>query len=251
MEKNIPLKIEELSTENDDKHRITSPSEIKSLMHDIAKSEDRVALYYNHGNNHLQTTLLAVDDACLWLKRNQDDANNINITESDELILVGSHFNVKIQFTVNKCEYLMYQGQPALRLPLPNSLYRLQRRDYYRLTAPVVNPLQCVIGTDKKSPITKTQEFTIMDISCGGVGLTCKETGVELTPGKSYANCIIDLPGVGTIRGTIEVRNLVLLTFASGLTQKRAGCQFNNLSEQSIILLQRYVTNMQRMKSKN
>jgi c-di-GMP-binding flagellar brake protein YcgR len=155
-----------------------------------------------------------------------------------------------LQFTVNHAVSTVYQDRPAFYLALPDSLYRLQRREYFRLTTPVVNPLRCVIAGN---PLTKKQprEFILMDVSCGGVGLLCLETDIDLTPGQSYSDCQIELPELGTIKATIEVRNLVLVTLKSGTTQRRAGCEFKNLEGSSIILLQRYVTNMQRAQGKS
>jgi c-di-GMP-binding flagellar brake protein YcgR len=249
MEKDIPLKIEIISKEQDDKLRITSPNEIKFVMHYIAEKGNRVALYYGNENDFILTTLLAVDDAGLWLEQSKNEPDKSSVTESSKLIFVSSHLHIKVQFTANKVKSMEYQGRPAFYLPLPDSLYRLQRREYFRLTTPVANPLRCVIA-DKPSPKKQSREFVIMDVSCGGVGLICMETDTDVTPGQSYLNCQIELPELGSIRATIEVRNLVLLTLQSGVTQRRAGCEFKNLDGAAIILLQRYVTNMQRANSK-
>jgi len=249
MEKDIPLKIEVLSKEKDEKLRISSQKEIKFVMQYIADRGNRVALYYDKEKDFILTTLLAVGDTGFWLEQSRNNTDNRCVAESNQLIFVSSHLQNKVQFTVNQANSVMYQGLPAFYLPLPDSIYRLQRRDYYRLATTMTDPLHCVIA-GKPSPDIKPREFIIMDISCGGVGLTCTETDVELTPGQSFPDCRIELPELGMIRGTIEVKNLVTLPSKSGNTLKRAGCEFKNLDGASIILLQRYVTNMQRTKTK-
>lgn len=251
MAQDIPLKIEILSEENDGQHRITSAKEIEFVMHYIAEKGTRVALYYDDANNFILTTLLGADHTGLWLEQSPNDSDNQRIAASNKLVFVSSHFKVKVQFTADHASSVSYRGYPAFFLPLPDDLYRLQRREYFRLMTPVVSPLRCVIGAGKEPQAKRPQEFVIMDISCGGVGLTCKETDAELTPGASYPDCQIDLPGVGTIRGTIEVKNLVSLTSETGHTQLRAGCEFINLDGASAILLQRYVNNIQREKAKS
>ncbi len=245
MENDIPLRIEILS---DDNHRISSPNEIRSVMHSIAEKGNRVALYYNDGNDFILTTILAVDNAGLWLEQSRSAADNRRVAESNRLVFVSSHQQIKVQFVASQASSELYQGHAAFHLPLPDSLYRLQRREYYRLLTPVTKPLRCVI-VKKDIPGTKPLEFVIMDISCGGVGLTCMESDTELTPGSSYPDCTIELPGIGTIKGMIEVKNLVELTSQSGTAYKRAGCEFKNIDRASTILLQRYVTNMQRTRS--
>lgn len=252
MEKDVPLKIEMLSKETDDDHRIFSKNEIKFVLQHIAEKGNRVALYFDNQNNFILTTLLAVDDTGLWLEQSPNEADNKMVAESKRLVFVSSHLQIKVQFTANQASNRMYQGQAAILLPFPDSIYRLQRRAYYRLATPMINPLRCLL-TKKDTPQStkqKSREFVIMDISCGGVGITCMETDTELTPGQSYTDCQIELPDLGTIRGTLEVKNLVVLTAKSGTIHRRAGCEFKNLDGASVILLQRYVTNMQRVQSK-
>ncbi|TAN52117.1 MAG: flagellar brake protein [Methylococcaceae bacterium] len=245
MEKDIPLKIEILSGGDNDRHRIVSAKEIEFVLHCIAEKRSRVALYYGNENDFILTTVLGVDNTGLWLEKSPSDADNRRIAGSGKLVFVGSHSQVKIQFTASRASDAEYHGYPAFYFQLPESIYRLQRREYYRLIAPVSEPLRCVIATGK-TPAMRPREMTIMDISVGGIGLACAETDIELVPGTSYPDCQINLPGMGAISGTIEVKNLVLLTSPSGHTHKRAGCEFKNLDSQSIVLIQRYVTNMQR-----
>lgn len=249
MEKNIPLKIEIFSSEDDDRHRITSAKEIEFILHNIAEKQARVALYYGDTNDFILVTLLGADNRGLWLEQSPKESDNRRVTESRKLIFVSSHLQVKVQFTTNRAVSVDYQGYPAFYITLPDHIYRLQRREYYRLATPTNTPLRCIIPGGKV-PAKKPHELTIMDISGGGVGLTCAETDVELVPGESYPDCRIDLPEVGTIKGTIEVRNLMVLTSPSGHTHKRAGCAFKNLDGQSVIMLQRYITNMQRTRSR-
>lgn len=251
MAKEIHLKIEILSGVDDDRHRVTSAKEIEFVMHHIAEKRTRIALYFDDANDFILTTLLAADDTGLWLEQSPNDSDNKRIAESNRLVFVSSHFQAKVQFTADRASSVSYQGYPAFFLPLPTSLYRIQRREYFRLMTPVNKPLRCVIGASKVTSPKQLHEFIIMDISCGGVGLTCKETDTELIPGASYPDCQIDLPEVGTIKGTIEVRNLVTLTSESGQIQRRAGCEFKNLDGASAMLLQRYITYIQRVNAKS
>jgi c-di-GMP-binding flagellar brake protein YcgR len=247
MEKDISLNIEILSEEEDEKQRISSQNEIRFVMQYIAEKGNRVALYYGNEKDFILTTIIATDEDGLWLEQSPHPSSNLRVANSDRLIFVSSHLQIKVQFTASKASSVKYREQPAFYLPLPDSLYRLQRREYFRLTTPLINPLKCII--DKKAAGHNPLEFIIMDISCGGVGLTCMESDTDLAPGVSYPDCRIELPELGVIKGTIVVKNLVTLTTRSGIVQRRAGCEFRNLDGASTILLQRYVTSMQRTRS--
>ncbi|MEQ1675028.1 MAG: flagellar regulator YcgR PilZN domain-containing protein [Candidatus Nitrotoga sp.] len=248
MEKDIPLNIEIFSGEDNEKYRLTSAKEIKFVLRTIAVKGFRVALYYGGADDFILTTVLGVDDTGVWLEQSSNSSDNQRITESSKLVFVTSHLQIKIQFASNHVHSTVYENCAAFYLPLPDSLYRLQRREYYRLKIPAHNPLCCVIP-DATPHEKQLREFIIMDISCGGVGLICAETDSEITVGETYVNCLIDLPEVGKISGTIVVKNLFLFSMESGHTQKHAGCEFKNLDGAATLLLQRYVMNMQRTKA--
>lgn len=248
METDILFKIEVLSSERDDQYRLTREREILFVLRGIAAKKSRIALYYNDTNDFILTTLLAADSTGIWLEQSNNGAQNRQIVSSEKLIVVGSHGQVKIQFTAEKPSETVYQDCASFHLPLPSHLYRLQRREYFRLIAPVEHPLHCIIKPNRP-PATLPRAVTIMDISGGGVGLTCAENDTELVPGLTYPNCEIELPEEGRITGSIEVKNLVVLTDADGNAIKRAGCQFHDLESSDTIKLQRYVNNMQRNKA--
>ncbi|MGC2166134.1 MAG: flagellar regulator YcgR PilZN domain-containing protein [Gallionella sp.] len=248
MEQDIPLRIEIISEPEDSRLRIDSAKEVEFVLQQIATRKTRVALYYDELNDFLLTTVLGINRTGLWLEQSQNEAENERIAKSGKLVFVSSQLKVKVQFTSPLASNVLYLGIPAIFLPFPQSLYRLQRREYFRLLAPVVDPLRCVIAAAEVPAANQSLEFVIMDISCGGVGLTCKETGTELTPGISYPSCQIELPEVGTIKGRLDVKNLVILTSATGKTVHRAGCEFKNLDGTSAILLQKYITQVQRLR---
>lgn len=247
MKKDTPLIIEKLSSSEAEEFRIVSAKEIELVLRNVAKNGPHVALYYGDTAYFILTILLHVDSTGLWLEQSPNSASNKRIIESDDLVCVCSHLNIKVQFTAHHASAAEYQGYPAFYLPLPDSIYRVQYRNSFRISPPPSAPLRCVIPTDE--PQKKRQiEVMITDISVGGVKISCAENDIELEEGKVYENCQIRLPDLGTISVTITVRSLVLLTTKSGQILKRAGCQFQKLDGATSILLQRYVNNVQRIK---
>jgi len=245
------MKYETLSRSEENEHGIVSTKEMISILKHIAENATRVALDCIDGSCFAMTTILGVNDKGLWLEQSTNEQDNKRILESKDLIFVSTHLQVKVQFTAMQARSMEYQGYSAFYLPLPKCIYRLQRRDSFRIDIQPAKPLRCAIPTDKlksNQPCLKSNqpcEVNLMDISAGGMKLTCVETDIELVQGQTYENCQIKLPDLGTISATVIVRSLFSLSTKSGHTIKRAGCQFINLSTASNILLQRYVNNMQ------
>ncbi|MDD2916207.1 MAG: flagellar brake protein [Gallionella sp.] len=242
------MRYENLSRREENEHGIVSAKEIVSILKHLVANATRVALYYVDGSCFVLTTLLGVSDKGLWLEQAANGHDNQRILESGDLLLVSTHLDVKVQFAANQVRDMEFQGYSAFHLPLPKCIYRLQRRESFRFDIPSAKPLRCVIPADDPN-YGQSCEVSLMDISIGGMKLTCAEGEIELVQGQTYENCQIKLPEIGTINVTIIVRSLFSLTTQSGQAIKRAGCQFVNLGGASNILLQRYINNMQRLKN--
>jgi c-di-GMP-binding flagellar brake protein YcgR len=242
--KEIPLKIELFSSDEENEYLITNPKEIISILSTIAQRKSRVALYYNEGNSMVLTMILAADENGVWIDAASNPLDNRHIERSNRIVFVSTHNQAKVQFVASSAMLGTYENAPAFLLSLPRKLLRLQRRDYYRLVTPETQALKCIIRPiPDKAHIQ--HEITVMDISIGGVALVCEASGIELQPGMVYENCEIELPDVGTVEATIEVKNTFEITDRNGHVKRRAGCVFVKPSGPTTMLLQRYVAQMQ------
>jgi flagellar brake protein len=242
--KEIPLKIELFSSDEENDYLISNPKEIVSVLQAIAQRKSRVALYYNEGNSMVLTMILAADEHGVWIDASSNPHDNRVIERSKRIIFVSTHNQAKVQFIAGDVILGTFEDAPAFSLGLPRKLLRLQRRDYYRLVTTEHGALKCIIRPiPDKAHIQHV--VTIMDISIGGVALVCEQTGVELRPGMLYEHCLIDLPGVGNLEAAIEVRNTFEITDRKGNIMRRAGCVFVKPDGRTTMLLQRYVAQMQ------
>lgn len=241
----VPLKIELFSGSEDNRFLVHSKKEIQFILHAIAQKGARVALYYDEGNSFILTTLLGVDEQGIWLEPSLNSRDNLRLIQSKKIIFISSHHQIKVQFVAHRAEPVQYKQVPAIYLPLPDTLMRIQRRDYYRLVTPAANPLKCIIPA-QHAHVSQKREMVIMDISGGGIALVCETEDTELIPGKIYSDCKIHLPDNTTIIATIEVRNSFSITSQTGHIRKRVGCRFVNLDGKMEIRLQRYITQQQK-----
>jgi c-di-GMP-binding flagellar brake protein YcgR len=242
--KEIPLKIELFSNDEENDYLVSNPKEIVSILQTIALRKSRVALYYNDGNSMVLTMILAADENGVWVDASANPLDNRHIELSKRIVFVSTHNQAKVQFVASDAVLGLYEDSPAFSLALPRKLLRLQRRDYYRLVTPEQGALKCIIRpVPAKAHIL--HEVTVMDISIGGVALICEESGVELKPGMVYEHCQINLPEVGIVETTIEVKNSFEVTDRNGNVRRRAGCVFVKPDGKTSMLLQRYVAQMQ------
>lgn len=244
MSKEPVLTIEKFRDGEESKFLIRSPKEIQLTLHAIAQKKTIGLLYFDNGERFFKTLLLAVNERGLWLDVGPDVDDNNLILHSNSITFVTMHHGAKVQFACHQIQSATYAAHLSFYCTLPPSIVRLQRRDYFRLPTSHVAPLKCIIAP---APAISPHplEVTIMDISLGGIALTCKENNVTLQEGEIYPDCQIELPGIGTLVVTIQVKNLFDVTSLGGAVTKHAGCEFIKMDGNISMLLQRYVGMMQ------
>ena len=248
MSQEIPLTIEKFYNDEEDKFLIYSKKEIQLILQAIAQKKSRAILYFDGGKQFIPTLLLDADPEGMWLDVGPSEEGNTQILSSNDITLVSMYHHAKVQLASAQIFLASYAGHPAFYMRLPEKMLRLQRREYFRLPISGDAPLKCIVPVDPalSEKSSKPDEVTIMDISVGGIALICKEHNIKLEAGQSYPDCRINLPGIGTLVVTIQVKNLFDVTAKNGVITKHAGCEFMQLNGQMSMLLQRYIAQMQR-----
>src|SRR5215510_758750 len=229
---------------DDGKYRVHGLVEIAFILRTIMKSGGLVTAYFGRGTDFIMTAVLAVDcdNDYVILDAGSDAALNERLLREQHLNVVSSQDGVKIEFESQGIEATSFEGRLAFRIPFPDSLIKLQRREFYRLSTPLLNPLKCRI------PIAKgiVAEAVVGDISLGGVSLIGEDPRLPLEPGAVYENCRIQLSDLGVIETKLVVRNSFPMTLRNGTVSKRTGCAFLDMPPQQQALIQRYITRLER-----
>lgn len=221
--------------------------EILFTLRALAAAGDRVTVYFNEGRDFLLTVVLAADNDGVVLDYGGDEATNSRAQSAGRLICITSHEKVRVQFVLHGLKVHDFDGRPAFLAPLPESVLRLQRREFFRLATPLINPVKCRIpvAATKETPAA-TVDATVLDISGGGMALAKPPQSLLLSIGQQYAGCRIDLPEVGVLVATLEIRSIFDVPLRSGAMSTRIGCRFVDLPGQMLTLVQRYIIKVER-----
>lgn len=230
--------------QDDGKYRIYARVEIAFILRSIMKSSALVTAYFGHSKDFVVTAILEVDaDAgSIIIDSGSNPVLNERVLRGQQLSVVSSQDGVKVEFEVQQVEAASFEGRLAFRIPFPGSLIKLQRREFYRLMAPLLNPLKCQIPVPG-GPVIET---VVGDISLGGVSLMGEHQGLDLQLGTIYENCRILLPELGVIQTKLMVRNSFPMTLRSGAVIKRTGCAFLDLPSSQQAMIQRYIIRLER-----
>lgn len=218
--------------------------EIVFILRAVMEKTELVSAHFNRGEDFILTSIIEVDPdkEFVFLDLGANEEQNQKILGSEKIIFVTAHDKVKVQFVTGKVEKARLEGRDVLRTALPKSLINLQRREFYRVTTPIIHPLKCIILMGDKSKI----EVMVADISIGGIGVVLPPAGVEVEAGAQFKECRVALPEIGNLLAAMEIRNVFEVTLKNGSKTKRAGCQFVNLSANMQSMIQRYIIKVER-----
>lgn len=231
--------------EEQERYLIHSRLEIQRVLNELRKRPDIITAYFNQGKEYLLTAVLDVlpDRDLVVLDYGPDEKQNQRALDGGRLVCVTKHDNIDIKFTCDDLKRARYQGGQVFAAPLPASLYRLQRREYFRVSMPSVNPVLCEIPREgEEEPLA----LPLVDLSVGGVGLLDREQRLDTETRAPLPGCRIELPGFGALHCDLEVRNIVPLPGRDGRGKaRRIGCAFGSLSMDQHVMVQRYIHKVQ------
>jgi len=229
------------------RYLLENPNEIMYVLRDLAAENDKITVYFNEGKDFLLTTIIALDDEGIVFDFGSSQDMNRRAVEARKFHCVASQNKVRVQFQVGRLTKIDYEGSPAFRSPLPVSLLRLQRREFYRLISPIARPLKCTIPLKPGSALQKESiDVNVIDIGGGGLGIAATPADFPFETGTTFENCRIDLPEIGIVTATLQLKSLFDITLRSGALVKRAGCQFVKLPGAMLTLIQRHIIKIER-----
>lgn len=224
-----------------DRFRVDSRMEIVRVLGDLARTMQLVTAYFNEGNDFILTSVLRLDDenSRLVLDYGPDEALNQRLLNARRVLFVTRHHQVRVQFNSETVQKANYQGGPAFVIPLPASIIRIQRREYYRQATPIGRHL----NLSMIDPDGHTFSAHIVDISIGGIGIIEPPEGRQCgwEAGTVVPHCRIELPEEGVIQADVEIRNRYQVESPPGTPVYRVGCRLLRLDSRSNAAILRYI----------
>ncbi len=236
-------KTELAEVEEHDKYLLQSRPQIVAVLRDLSKRTPFITAYLSGGKQYLLTTVLAVlpDRDLVVLDYGQDEKVNERALSEGEMLCVTKMDNISIKFRVNELRKARYQGEVVFAAAIPDALHRPQRREFFRVSTPIVNPITCHVDESEIGQL----ELRVVDISCGGLCLVDENLGHRYTDGGVLRDCRIELGEFGIIEVDLEIRNSFKQTRKDDSEIQRIGCRFLQLNNDINNKLQRYIHKLQ------
>jgi c-di-GMP-binding flagellar brake protein YcgR len=239
--------ISDSDMENWHDFEVGSRREIIALLRSIGEKNQLIRMLVRGESDVCVTSILEVDGegGNVILDCSISPDQNRRILGARKLSFETTLDKIRIMFSGEQIEATTFEGSPAFKMPLPATLVRLQRREFYRMATPVSSPVLAMIPQPAELG-GGSKAFPLADISCGGIAILDNSLVLGDTIGKVYGDCRIELPEIGTITTGLQIRNSLDLTLLNNKTNRRLGCQFVDLPRASLNAVQRYITKLER-----
>jgi c-di-GMP-binding flagellar brake protein YcgR len=158
-----------------------------------------------------------------------------------------SHFHaspdgVRVEFATPTPRETSFEGQPAFEADFPEVLFYVQRREYFRVNGPILDPYICSGRLPEGGPF----RFDVQDLSLGGVGMrTTDERVAQLQLGALLPETELSLGALGKLSVDLELVSTRAVTQPNGTQRYQLGFRFVTLPGNAENTLQRLITQLE------
>lgn len=224
--------------------------EIVQLMQALVEKRPLLTAQFTGGPSFL-TVVLAVTppsgsaSGSVVIDAPSDEGVTARASEATALACMTRLDNVRVQFPLGALARIEHEGRPALQASLPETVLRLQRREFFRLPTPHGDAPACAITVSGPGG-KKTVSVRILDISGGGLAVLVPPKELDFAPGREFVDCQLMLPDGPPLPVRLIVRNLFEVERPNGVKVLRAGCEFVGQTTAGSARIQRYIFKVER-----
>lgn len=229
---------------------VNNPKEIAQILMDLEKKKSAIEVAFNYGEYFFVSKIMTVDvqNGFVYLDIGIDHRFNKEIALSGHIVFTKND-GVRVAWVSAELSLIEGRHGMMMRTPLPKNLMRLQRREFFRLPTPILNPITCSIfhhgdiGAEQKEAI----ELINIDVSLGGIGAVMPEPlHPALIADAFFECCKISFPKLGEITPSLRIRSISRLKMYNGIVKERIGLAFVDLSANDQRFIYRYISSLER-----
>jgi len=219
-----------------------NPLEIGVALRNLANRGDFLTAQY--GDGQIVTRLLDVDVTAHRFMFDWGGVaeQNRGVLASQRLVFNAHAFRLRVECTTAPARDTLFDVRPAFEAEFPMVLYYMQRREYFRVEAPVLDPYICTGSL----PEGERFRFEVHDLSLGGVALrTTDERVANLEMGIVIQDAELHFSANGKVTVDMKLVSKRESTTAKGDCRYTIGFKFVSMPGSAENTLQRLITQLE------
>lgn len=223
--------------------RVSNQHEVLALMRELNDTSTSIQISSPDGVG-LETVMWSVDSTTgrISLRADANDLRLQALIAGDEATAVAYLDAVKLQFELEDLVLVRSASSCALQARLPTTVYRLQRRESYRVRTPERGSPKALLRHPSLPDMPLA--LRVLDLSIGGCSLLLPGDVPPLEAGSTLHGVRLELDPVTRLPATLQLQHVSSIHSQSqGL---RLGCELLDMSPEAERTLQRYIDQTQK-----
>jgi c-di-GMP-binding flagellar brake protein YcgR len=229
-------------TDTDARFAQHHPLQIAVCLRKLMTGQDFVTVEFN--GRQIVTQVLEVDsrNARFIFDAGSVEADNDALLSARQLIFRSLPGGIRTEFITLNANPVTFEARPAFEAAFPSLLYYVQRREFFRVPTPVLDPY----AASGRYEDGDSFRLELQDLSLGGVALKTADTRFgSLESGTVLREVSLQLGSFGTLRLDLEIVASRRLITAKGDLRFVVGCKFVQMTGSAERVLQRVVTQLE------
>jgi c-di-GMP-binding flagellar brake protein YcgR len=246
--------------ETESNYLIANPKLVLDKLNSLIKNRCIVSAFFGDPEISFMTSIISIEPKkkIIELDCAQDEKLNTQLLNSAKVQFRTEIDGIKVSFAGKNIKQTKSNGEKVFTMPLPESVFWMQRRQYYRVKIPSAHThcyceVLLQIETDVDGEIIMMphiSRFKLEDLSITGLAYhnTTPAFANLMRPSMQYTNSILRLHDDNDteIRFSFEIINVnKIRSSGGGIIAQRVGCKFTELPIGFEDILQRYIQDIE------
>lgn len=241
--------------QNESDYLVRNPKLIVDYLTDIFKSKCLISAHFGENNAFFLTAIIELDPKHNSLKIDCAPTELLNnqLLNSSKVLFRTEIDGIKASFSGKSIKISKSYDQPAFEMPIPNSIFWLQRRQFYRVKVPLSHTgTYCVIARQTNdeldAPLSRAAVFSLADLSITGLALLNPdpELACLFSTKTAFTDCTLFLHESTHANIDFAIKNITEIKVNANTTQQRIGCLITKVTPSFESSIQRYMRCIER-----
>jgi len=227
---------------------IYSPRQIIHNLSILVRNKCLLSVRFGEGSAFFLTAILEINEAnnSMVFDYGPREVLNQQLLKAARVTFEADFAGIKASFKGGMLEQILYNGEPAFSMPIPESLFWMQRREFFRIKSPRSKASYCQLALEEQAPVN----LMLYDISLTGFSMlnTSAEISSLLIPGTQIEKSKLVLSGAGEDTVSFQVCSKIIINpdKIAALKIQKIGCSFTRITPVFESTVQRYINQLQR-----
>ena len=229
----------------DSDYLVKNAKMVFSHFSELVTKKCLISAHFGQRDNSFLTTIVGLDK-----KNNILDLDCAPLETLDQQLLTSSKVwfcteldGIKVSFSGKGIKKIKVGSDWVLSMPIPDAIFWMQRRQYYRVKVPLSHSNSYCRITFKTGDTAETCTFQLNDLSIGGFSFFNPEPkwSEQLQPDCEFFDCTLHLNNGNQADISFVVKNHTQARNNPPSHQDRIGCMFHPLAPSVEASIQRYM----------